>query len=310
MGRWVGPAWPMCWCRRMAPRCRPPGSVPCWPPSPSAATCFPRPRWSAPMAGTLTVSPRAPTTRSTRNTSARPHRAARIAECAARIAELDEALAGLHRRLEGLAATLSEFAQARAALPRTAEITAAGRAHSQAVGELRAARAAADSAQYGYDESVAACTVTERALRRTAIDHALEPEHADQVEAATRRFEASATGLTGRRRELAQRRDAAASADGRLEQATDEERACARTESAARRRHTEEAAKLAALRGAVGKEAQQVMAQIDEAERGTAAAEAAERAARTAEMEAVKAVSAATERVAAGRRALGVAVAE
>jgi len=237
-------------------------------------------------------------------------RAARIAECAARIAELDEALAGLHRRLEGLAATLSEFAQARAALPRTAEITAAGRAHSQAVGELRAARAAADSAQYGYDESVAACTVTERALRRTAIDHALEPEHADQVEAATRRFEASATGLTGRRRELAQRRDAAASADGRLEQATDEERACARTESAARRRHTEEAAKLAALRGAVGKEAQQVMAQIDEAERGTAAAEAAERAARTAEMEAVKAVSAATERVAAGRRALGVAVAE
>jgi uncharacterized protein (TIGR02680 family) len=237
-------------------------------------------------------------------------RAARIAECTARIAELDEALADLHRRLEGLAATLSEFAQARAALPRTAEITAAGRAHSQAVGELRAARSASDGAQYSYDESVAACTVTERTLRRTAIDHALEPDRAGGVEAATRRFETSAADLTGRRREFTQQHGAAASAHDRLEQAIGEERACARTESAARRRHTEEAAKLAALRGAVGKEAQQVMAQVDEAERGIGAAEAAERAARASEMEAVKAVSAATERVAAGRRALGVAVAE
>ena len=43
-------------------------------------------------------------------------------------------------------------------------IAAALRARSQAVGELRSARAGADSAQSGYDESVAACTVTERAL--------------------------------------------------------------------------------------------------------------------------------------------------
>jgi uncharacterized protein (TIGR02680 family) len=237
-------------------------------------------------------------------------RAARIAECEARIAELNEVLAGLRDRLEALAVTLSELTQARAALPRTAAIAAAGRAHSQAVGELRAARSATDSAQYSYDESVAACTVTERALRRTAIEHALEPGQADPVEAAARRFEASAASLTGRWRELAQRRDAAASADGRLKQAIEEERACTRAESAARRRHTEEAAKLTALHGTVGKEAQQVMAQIDDAERGIAAAEAAQSAARAAEMEAVKATSAATERVAAGRRALGVAVAE
>ncbi len=219
-------------------------------------------------------------------------------------------LAGLRGHLEALTATLSELIQARAALPRTAAIAAAGRAHSQAVGELRAARSATDSAQYSHDESVAACTVTERTLRRTGIEHALEPDQADRVEAATRRFAAGAADLTGRRRELTQQRGADASATDRLEQAIGEERACARTESAARRRHTEEAAKLAALRGAVGKEAQQVMAQIDEAERGISAAEAAERAARAAEMEAVKAVSAATERVAAGRRALGVAVAE
>jgi hypothetical protein len=43
-------------------------------------------------------------------------------------------------------------------------IAAALRAHSQAVGKLRSARAGADRAQAGYEESVAACTVTERAL--------------------------------------------------------------------------------------------------------------------------------------------------
>jgi len=237
-------------------------------------------------------------------------RAARIAECEARIAALDELLAALGRKAAGLADTLAAFAQARAALPRTTAIAAALRAHSQAVGELRSARTAADGAQSGYDESVAACTVTERALRRTALDHAIEPDQADLVEAATRRFETTAAGLVGRRREEAQQRGAVADARGRLEQAADEERACAQTEREARRRHTEEAAKLEALRGAAGKEANEVMAQIEAAERGITAAQSAERTARAAEVEAIKAVSAATERVSSGRRALDVALAE
>jgi uncharacterized protein (TIGR02680 family) len=237
-------------------------------------------------------------------------RAARIAECEARIAELDEVLTGLAAGLDGLAGALSEFARARATLPGTTAIAAALRTHSQAVGELRSARAGADGAQSGYDESVAACTVTERALRRTAIDHAIEWDHADEVEAATRRFEATAAGLTGRRREQAQQRGTVTSAGDRLEQAIDEERACGETELAARRRHTQEAAKLAALQGAVGKEAQQVIAQISEAERGIVAAQSAERAARAAEVEAIKAVSAGAERVSSARRALGVAAEE
>jgi uncharacterized protein (TIGR02680 family) len=237
-------------------------------------------------------------------------RAERIAECEARIAALGELLAGLDRKLDGLADTLSAFAQARAALPRTTAIAAALRAHSQAVGELRSARAGADVAQSGYDESVAACTVTERALRRTAIDHAIEWDQADRVEAATRRFETTAAGLTGLRREQTQQRGIVGGARGRLEQASDEERACAETELAARRRHTEEAAKLAALYGAVGKEASEVTAQIDEAERGMTAAQSDERSARTAEVEAIRAVSAAAERVSGGRRALDVAVQE
>jgi uncharacterized protein (TIGR02680 family) len=237
-------------------------------------------------------------------------RAARIAACEARIAGLTEFLTGLDRKLSGLAGTLSALAQARAALPRTAAIAAAVRTHSQAVGELRSARAGADGAQSGYDESVAACTVTERALRRTSIDHALDWEHTERVEAATRRFEAAAADLTGRRREEAQQRGVVAGARDRLEHATEAERAYAETELAARRRHTEEAAKLAALRGAVGKEAAAVMAQVDEAERGITAAESAEHSARAAEVEAIKAVSASAERVSSDGRALDVALAE
>jgi uncharacterized protein (TIGR02680 family) len=237
-------------------------------------------------------------------------RAARIAECEARIAELGELLAGLDRTLSGLADTLSGFAQARAALPRTTAIAAALRGHSQAVGELRSARAGADVAQSGYDESVAACTVTKRALRRTAAEHAIEWDQADRVEAATRRFEGTAASLTARRREEAQQRGTVSGAQERLEQATEEERACAETELAARRRHTEEAAKLAALHGAVGKEADEVIAQVEEAERGITAAQSAERSARAAEVEAIKAASAAAERVSSGRRALDVAAEE
>ena len=237
-------------------------------------------------------------------------RAARIADCERRIAALDELLAAADRRAAGLADTLVAFTQARAALPRTTVIAAALRAHSQAIGELRSAGAAADRAQSGYDESVAACTVTERALRRTAIEHAIDPDQADQVESATRRFEATAAGLVSRRREEAQQRDAVAAARGRLEQAADEERTCAETERDARRRYAEEAAKLAALREAAGKEASEVMAQIEAAERGITAARSAEQAARDAEVEAIKAASAAAERVAGGNRALEVALAE
>jgi uncharacterized protein (TIGR02680 family) len=237
-------------------------------------------------------------------------RAARIAEREARIAELDELLAATDRAVADLAGTLDVFVQARAALPRTNAIHGGLRAHSQAVGELRSARASADSAQSGYDQSVAACTVTQRALGRTAIDHAIEPDQADRVEVATRRFEATAAGLIGRRREETQQRRGVADAQGRLDRAADEERACAAAELAARRRHTEEAAKLEALHGTVGKEAREVMEQIEAAERGITAAQSAERSARSAEVQAIKAASAAAERVSGARRALDVAVAE
>jgi hypothetical protein len=149
-------------------------------------------------------------------------RAARIAEHEALIAGLEERLDALDRTAAGLAETLAALEEARAALPRTTAITAALRAHSQAIGEFRSAQAGADSAQSGYDESVAACTVTERALRRTAIDHAIDPDQADRVEAAARRFETTARDLTGRRREETQQSGVVADARARLGQAAGE----------------------------------------------------------------------------------------
>jgi uncharacterized protein (TIGR02680 family) len=237
-------------------------------------------------------------------------RVARIAECEARIAELDARLAGLDRRAAGLADTLAAFAEARAALPSTAAIAAAQREHSRAAGHLRAARENAEQAQSGFDASVAACTVTERTLRRAAIEHVLDPGDADRVEGAALRFESGARDLAARHREESRQSGVAAEASARLDHAVAEEKAAAGAERAARLRHTEEAAKLEALRGSVGLQAQQVLAQVAEAEAGLAAAQDEERQARAAEIDAVRAAAQAAERVVKGREALAVAARE
>jgi uncharacterized protein (TIGR02680 family) len=237
-------------------------------------------------------------------------RAARIAECEARIAALTGQLAELDRQARTLADTLAAFGDARAALPPTKQIAAAQREHARAAGQLRGARHTADQAQASFDESAAAVTVTERALRRAAAEHALPPEDADQVEAAARRFESAAGDLAARHREQARQSDAAAEAAGRLELAAAEEAAAAEAERAARRRHTEEDAKLQALKDSVGAEAREVLEQIGAAEAGLAAAQAEEKAARGAEIDAIKAAASAAERVVKGREVLALALTE
>ena len=122
-------------------------------------------------------------------------RAARIAECDEKIGELAKRITEAGQRAAELADTLQAFADARRALPSTREIAEAQRQHNRAAGHLRSARHAAGQAQASFDESAAAVTVTERALRRTAAEHALTPEATDQVEAATRRFESAARDL-------------------------------------------------------------------------------------------------------------------
>jgi uncharacterized protein (TIGR02680 family) len=237
-------------------------------------------------------------------------RAARIAECDAKIAGLTGQIAEADRRAAELADTLQAYDDARRALPSTRQIAAAQREHNRAAGHLRSARHAAEQSQASFDESVAAVTVTERALRRAAIEHALGPEAADQVEAATRRFEAGARDLEARHREHARQAGAVADSRDRLERAAQEERAAAETHRSARHRHAEEDAKLQALKDSVGAEAQEVLAQLDAAESGLSAAQAQEKAARGAEIAAIKSAAAAAERVVKGREALAVALTE
>jgi hypothetical protein len=237
-------------------------------------------------------------------------RAARIAACEAQIAELDARIADLDRRAAALADTLAAFAGARAALPPTRAIAAAQREHARAAGHLRAARANAEQAQAGFDESVAAATVTERALRRTAAEHALDPAGVDRVETAVRRFEAAAADLAARHREEFRQAGAAAAAETRLRHAAEEESAAVGAERAARLRHTEENAKLQALKDSVGLQAQQVLAQVEEAESGLTTAQEEEQRSRAAEIDAIRSAAQAAERVVKGQEALATAAAE
>lgn len=242
---------------------------------------------------------------------------ARARRRAARIAACETVLAGLLAQFDELAraqartdAALDGYAAARAALPRTTGITEALRELDRAAARLRATRDAADAAQGSYDESVAACAVAERALRRTAAEHAIETDRVDAVETATRAFETAVRELAARRREHARQSEAAEAATDRLTVAAEDEEAAADTERAARRRYTEEAAGLEALQDAVGAEAQEVMRQVQETEDGIDALAGEAEAARTAQHSAIAATAAAEARRTAAAEARSVAAAE
>ena len=237
-------------------------------------------------------------------------RAARVAACETL---LDELLAQLEETARAQARTdaaLDAYAAARAALPRTTGITQALRELDKAAAGLRATRDAADAAQTSYDETVAACAVAERVLRRAAAEHAIESERVDAVERATRAFEAAVRELTAHRREQARQTEAAHAAADRLTAAAEDEEAALDTERAARRRHTEEAAGLQALQEAVGAEAQEVMRQVKEAEDGIDALVREAEAARTAQHTAIADTAAAEARRTAAAEARSVAAAE
>ncbi|MFJ2293987.1 TIGR02680 family protein [Streptomyces sp. NPDC087894] len=237
-------------------------------------------------------------------------RAARIAACETLLAELSGQRGELARAQTRTNAVLDAYAAARAALPRTTGITAALRELDRAAARLRATRDAADAAQGSYDESVAACSVAERALRRTAAEHAIETDRVDAVETATRAFETAVRELAARRREHARQSEAAEAATDRLTVAAEDEEAAADTERAARRRYTEEAAKLEALQDAVGAEAQEVMRQVQETEDGIDALVVEAETARTAQHGAIAGTAAAEARRTAAAEARSVAAAE
>ncbi|MET7906262.1 TIGR02680 family protein [Streptomyces sp. NPDC005355] len=237
-------------------------------------------------------------------------RAARIAACETLLAELAAQRDEVARAQARTDVALEAYVAARAALPRTTGITQALRELDKAAARLRATRDAADAAQASYDETVAACSVAERALRRTAAEHAIEIERVDAVETATRAFETAVRELTARRREHARQLQAAQAAADRLTAAAEDEEAALGAERAARRRHTEEAAGLAALQEAVGADAQDVMRQVQKAEDGIDALAREAEAARVAQHTAIADTAAAEARRTAAAEARSVAAAE
>ncbi|MGW5274162.1 TIGR02680 family protein [Streptomyces sp. NPDC004044] len=237
-------------------------------------------------------------------------RAARIAACETLLAELSAQLDELAHTQARADAALDAYAAARAALPRTTGITQALRELDRAAAGLRATRDAADASQASYDESVAACSVAERALGRTAAEHAIRIERVDAVETATRAFETAVRELVARRREHARQTEAAQAAADRLTAAAEDEEAALDTERAARRRHAEEAAGLEALQEAVGAEAQEVTRHVQEAEDGIDALVREAEAARVAQHTAIAGTAAAEARRTAAAAAGSVAAAE
>ena len=205
---------------------------------------------------------------------------------------------------------LEAYAAARAALPRTAGITQALRELDKAAARLRATREAAEAAQASYDEAVAACSVAERTVRRTAAEHTVEIERIDAIETATRAFEAAVRELATRRREHARQTEAAQAAADRLTAAAEDEEAALDAERGARRRHTEEAAKLDALQKSAGAEAQEMMRQVQEAEDGMDGVVREAEAARIAQHTAIAATASAEARRTAAAEARAVAAAE
>ncbi|MFF2652666.1 TIGR02680 family protein [Streptomyces sp. NPDC058045] len=237
-------------------------------------------------------------------------RAARIAACERLLAELADQLDELARTQARTDAALDACAAARAALPRTTAITQALRELDKAAARLRATRDAADASQTSYDASVAACSVAERTLHRTAAEHGVKTERLDAVETATRAFETAVRELTARRREHARQSEAAQAGADRLTAAAEDEEAARESSRAAHRRHTEEAARLQALQEAVGAEAQDVMRQVQEAEGGIDALVREAAAARTAQHTAIAGTAAAEARRTAAAAAGSVAAAE
>jgi uncharacterized protein (TIGR02680 family) len=237
-------------------------------------------------------------------------RAARLADCDRRLAELAGRLADLDRGIGDVEAALDVVRAAGGDLPKTGAVMTALRAHERAAGRLRATREALDGAQAGYDQAVARCGVAERALRKTTAERSLAPDTVDEVAAALRRFESGAAALTGARREETAGRTALWGASTRLEQARRDETETAEAEQAARLRHTEEAAKLAALHETVGAEAQQVLEAVRRTSRDIGDAGREAEAARREEKAATQAAGSAQAREQAAEEALGVATRE
>lgn len=200
-------------------------------------------------------------------------RRARLAEIDRRIADTSARLDDTDRLISRAVTVLDAINAATTELPRVAGILDALRHHDRAAGVLRACREALETAQSTLDQAVAEAGAADRALRRTAAERSVAPGAVDDTAAALARFDRTATQLTGRRREAAGARRTVDSERDRLACAEAEQSEASREADAAQLRHAEEAERLSTLQQTVGAEADEVLAEVDRAQRDIQAAD-------------------------------------
>ena len=199
--------------------------------------------------------------------------AARARRRAARLAELDELIERLgvdigvlDARITAVEQELGAVSAAAQDLPKLGGVVAAVRMLAEAAGVLRTARAAVDTARGRLDGAIAEAGARERELRRVEAERRLPAAELPAVAAAADRFTRAADRLADVyvRSGIADR--AAAEATDRLRQAVAQEDAGGSEARAAEDTAVEEVERLATLRAAFGADAEQVLADIAEAE--------------------------------------------
>ncbi|ASW53203.1 TIGR02680 family protein [Plantactinospora sp. KBS50] len=237
-------------------------------------------------------------------------RAERVAGFDRRLAEADAGLARIADERAAVLAVLAEAEQAAGALPALTEIQQARREHDRAAAALRVRQEAAIAAAGRLDAAVAERASADAALRRLVADRALPVDRLDPTAEAVDRFERVGVRIEAAHSAADTAAEVAAAAADRLAEAAqrlDTAEAAARE---ATRRHAEKAEELRTLRGAIGAETEQVLADVARTDAEITAAEAGLAAARDRYTDAAREGAAALARVELGERAVADALRE
>jgi hypothetical protein len=204
-------------------------------------------------------------------------RRARLAAHDELIAQAAEREQELTARLEAAAALLDDFKQARRELPDTRPIAAAAQAVSRHSVLLAKAREDVAAARKALDSAIAELDAKGRQLRQAGAERRM-PTAAGQVDAIARAaadFEDAAKALHAERATLAQAEEDLAERTEAIERARLEYQEAEAAFEEAERLQAALEEEFRALEEALSADVQRVLAQINEAERGIAAAKRA-----------------------------------
>ncbi|MET7422413.1 TIGR02680 family protein [Dactylosporangium sp. NPDC005555] len=237
-------------------------------------------------------------------------RADRLADCDRRLHALESDLTRLDEARAALLAVIDEVDRAGKALPALDRLRAAWRDHDRTAAALAVRREAAVEAAGRLDAAVAVRAAAGAALQRAVAERSLPVAQLDAVADAVSRFERAGLRLEAAYQAATIAADRSGEADDRHQEAVERLEGARAAATTAVRRHVEKDEELRTLRGGIGAEAQQILADVAAAGEDIAAAEAAMAAAREAYTEGLQQRSAAHARVDLGRQAVATALHE